>query len=118
MSVKLQFELRKYFSSKNVHPLSARNTGQDRRRPNKSKGTVFLQSAIQTQIQAGLSRISVCSGITNMRTQCSGVKGEIRIFGLQTSHILTKPALGRLEELKNKIDIETLKFCHERFHED
>ena len=100
--------------------LSLRET-QDRTGGGQTKAKVQCSCRVQYKRrykQAGLSRISVCSGITNMRTQCSGVKGEIRIFGLQTSHILTKPALGRLEELKNKIDIETLKFCHERFHED
>ena len=56
------------------------NTGQDKMAKQSNNGAVFRQSALQTQIlllQAGaLSRISVCSGITNMRTQCSGVKRE------------------------------------------
>ena len=55
------------------------NTGQDKM-AKQSNGAVFRQSALQTQIllqASALSRISVCSGITNMRgTQCSGVKRE------------------------------------------
>ena len=60
---------------------------QHRAGEGRTKQTVFQQSACiaNADTTSGLSRISVCSGITNMRTQCSRV-GEIRLFGLQTSH--------------------------------
>ena len=57
-----------------------------------NNGAVFRQSALQTQIlllqASALSRISVCSGITNMRgTQCSGVKRDKAVWASNFAHI-------------------------------